>query len=68
MGAKTLFLGFWCGFFEFYKKFAQTAFMCDNVYTSLAEVSVRPQASSEGWVFLFMESRMSRRSNPPTTK
>jgi uncharacterized LabA/DUF88 family protein len=34
--------------------------MCDNIYTSLAEVSVRPQASSEDWVFLFMESRMSR--------
>jgi hypothetical protein len=50
-----------CVFFEFcQKKFAQTAFMCDNIYTSLAEVSVRPQASSEGWVFLFMESRMSR--------
>lgn len=39
-------------FFEFYqKKFAQRGFMCDNIYTSLTEVSVRPQASSEGWVF-----------------
>jgi hypothetical protein len=41
-------------FFEFYeKKFAQMAFVCDNIYTSLTEASVRPQASSEDWVFLF---------------
>jgi hypothetical protein len=51
--AKTLFLSFLCDFLNFKKKFAQTAFMCDNIYTSLAEVSVRPQASSEDWVFLF---------------
>jgi hypothetical protein len=45
---------FFVSFFEIcQKKFAQRGFMCDNVYTSLTEASVRPQASSEDWVFLF---------------